>query len=188
MKKVENAIESILAGARWLLVPLYLGLTVALALIVMKFAAELWHVVTEFTKPTLTNTKLMLAALDLIDVTLLANLVLMVILSGYRNLVSELDGDGVQSLPPWLRDLDPSGLKMKLFGSIVAISGIQVLRAFMDISGGSEGDLQAAAQTKLGWLLAAHLGLVVSALLLALTEWLSLHKSSASPRTKSEIK
>ena len=72
----------------------------ALALIVMKFTAELWHVVTEFTKPTLTNTKLMLAALDLIDVTLLANLVLMVILSGYRNLVSELDGDGVQSLPP----------------------------------------------------------------------------------------
>ena len=78
-----------------MLVPLYLGLTIALALIVMKFAAELWHVVTEFTKPTLTNTKLMLAVLDLIDVTLLANLVLMVILSGYRNLVSELDGDGV---------------------------------------------------------------------------------------------
>jgi len=53
MKKVENAIEAILSGARWLLVPLYLGLTITLALIVMKFAAELWHVVTEFTKPTL---------------------------------------------------------------------------------------------------------------------------------------
>ncbi len=53
MKKVENAIETILSGARWLLVPLYLGLTITLALIVMKFAAELWHVVTEFTKPTL---------------------------------------------------------------------------------------------------------------------------------------
>ena len=79
MKKVENAIETILSGARWLLVPLYLGLTIALALVVMKFTAELWHVVTEFTKPTLTNTKLMLAVLDLIDVTLLANLVLMVI-------------------------------------------------------------------------------------------------------------
>ena len=187
MKKVENAIETILSGARWLLVPLYLGLTVALALIVMKFAAELWHVVTEFTKPTLTNTKLMLAALDLIDVTLLANLVLMVILSGYRNLVSELDGDGVQSLPPWLRDLDPSGLKMKLFGSIVAISGIQVLRAFMDISGEGAASTD-AARNNLGWLLAAHLGLVVSALLLALTEWLSLHKNSGTPRTKSENK
>ena len=58
----------------------------------------------------------------------------------------------------------------------------------MDISGGSEAVAEAAAQTNLGWLLAAHLGLVVSALLLALTEWLSLHKNSGTPRTKSENK
>jgi len=104
-----------------------------------------------------------------------------------KNLVSELDSDGVKSLPPWLRDLDPSGLKMKLFGSIVAILGIQVLRAFMDISGDG-ADSTDAARNNLGWLLAAHLGLVVSALLLALTEWLTLNKSSASPPTKSENK
>lgn len=125
-----------------------------------------------------TDGKLIVLVLNLIDVTLLASLVLMVILNGHRNMVSEFDDARRAALPSWLQRMDSSELKTKLFGAIVAISGIQVLSAFMDLA---ESDpVSEEYHTTLAWMLAVHLVFVLSALLIALTDrWTPKHHSSA---------
>ena len=73
-------------------------------------------------------------ALSLIDLSLAANLLLIVIFSGYENFVSKIDIGDHPDRPGWMGALDFSGLKMKLIASIVAISAVALLRAFMDLS------------------------------------------------------
>ena len=107
--------------------------------------------------------------LSLIDVTLVGNLILIVVFSGYENFVSRIDTTGQPNWPVWITKIDFAGLKQKLLASIVAISAIQVLKAFMNI------DTVFDAQ-KLAWLVGVHLAFVVSAFMLALSDrWSSDH-------------
>ena len=108
--------------------------------------------------------------LSLIDVSLTGNLILIVVFSGYENFVSRIDPRGHPDWPEWMTKVDFAGLKQKLLASIVAISAIQVLKAFMNI------DASFDAQ-KMGWLVGVHLVFVISALMLALSDrWGSDHK------------
>ena len=111
-----------------------------------------------------------LLALSLIDLSLAANLLLIVLFSGYENFVSKLDIDDGGDRPDWMGKVDFSGLKMKLIASIVAISGIHLLKRFMEIS-----DLDTATtfgETEMYWLVVIHLTFVVSGVLMALMDWL----------------
>lgn len=167
---MERMIEQVLFASRWLLVPLYAGLALVLLMIVVAFFGELWHAVTELR--TSDESSVVISALSLVDIVLLANLVLMVMLSGYENVVSRLDVDNADR-PAWLRKLDTSGLKLKLFGSLVAISGIQVLRQFMDLQHPLQGVDLDARRASLGWMLATHLAFVITGLLIALADRLA---------------
>ena len=166
MKKIERLLEATLFGSRWLLAPLYLGLALVLLLIAVQFVHELVVLVPQALH--MEESKMVLAPLALVDLVLLANLVLMVMLSGYEHLVSTIDV-AAASRPAWLVKLDSNGLKVKLFGSIVGISAIQVLRAFMDLGSmqGADPALLAERRTTLGWMLAAHGVFVLSALAVA---------------------
>ena len=160
---VETAAERVLFASRWLLAPLYLGMVVALGIIVVKFAIELWHVV-EHTLADSTS-DLMLRILGLLDLALLGNLVLIVILAGYENFVSKiLPARGSEDRPHWMGHVDFSGLKMKLIGSIVAISAIGLLQDFFNVA--------TLDPWLLFWRIVLHVTFVLSGVLFALMDWL----------------
>jgi uncharacterized protein (TIGR00645 family) len=157
---MEQTFERILFAMRWLLAPLYLGLGLLLILFCVQLFKELIHIFE--TAPTMVEADLVLAALTLIDMTLVASLIVMVMLSGYENFVSKLDLEGAEKSLAWLGKLDSGSLKIKVAASIVAISSIHLLKAFMNV--------QQVANDKLILLIVTHLTFVVSALLLALMD------------------
>ena len=160
---MERAIETLIFWSRWLLVPIYLGLSALLLLLGFVFLRELWHLL--LIVETLGENDVILAALTLVDLALVASLVVMMVLSGYENFVSRLDVAEGGDRPAWLGKLDPTALKVKLGAALVAISSIHLLKAFMNI--------ESVGTEKLLWLVVIHLTFVVSTLLMALIDRVS---------------
>lgn len=165
MRKIEHLLENILFASRWVMAPFYLGLAVALVLLLVKFLQELFHTIPIVF--VMTESQLVLSILSLIDLSLAGNLLLLVIFSGYENFVSKIDTGDHKDRPSWMGKIDYSGMKLKLVASIVAISAIQLLRAFMDIK---EMD-----NVELAWLVGIHLTFVISGVLLAWMDRLTEH-------------
>ena len=159
---IEYVIEWLIVRSRWLMAPFYLGLIVGLAVLFVKFFIELVHYVSISFSGT--ESDIILGVLSLIDLALTGNLVLIVIFSGYENFVSKIEGDGDRDRPNWMEKVDFGGLKQKLITSIVAISAVQVLKAFMNI--------QHYDTTKLGWLAGIHGLFLVSLLAVSLADFL----------------
>jgi uncharacterized protein (TIGR00645 family) len=158
MKEIEQFIESIILASRWLLVVFYLGLTVSLGLYAISFMRKLWEYTTKVM--VLEETDAILKILSLIDASLVASLVVMVIISGYENFVSRFDivDEKSQELA-WLGKIDASSLKIKVASTIVAISSIHLLQVFLNANEYTD--------SKLMWLTVIHMAFVLSALLLA---------------------
>jgi len=169
MKKpaLETALERGLFASRWLMAPFYVGLVIALAALLVVFFQELFRELPHILAMTPEDAILM--ALTLIDLSLAANLLVIVILSGYENFVSKIDTASREDRPDWMGTVDFSGLKMKLIASIVAISAIALLKAFLKLT---EPGI-ALDQPRLFWLVVVHLSFVVSGVLLALMDWLN---------------
>jgi uncharacterized protein (TIGR00645 family) len=163
MARFERMLESGIFASRWLLAPFYLGLVVCLALLLVHFLSKLVAFVP--TVPRAEESDVILGVLSLVDVAFTANLVLIVIFSGYENFVSKFDA-GMHDRPDWMTKVDFSGLKQKLITSIVAISAIQVLKAFMNIDKYED-------TTKLAWLVGIHIMFVVSLLVLSISDRLA---------------
>src|SRR5262245_9776004 len=125
---MERTFERILFAMRWLLAPLYFGLGLMLVLFILQLVRELIHILEGAT--SIAEVDLILASLTLIDMTLVASLIVMVMLSGYENFVSKLDLEGAEKSLAWLGKLDAGSLKIKVAASIVAISSIHLLKAF----------------------------------------------------------
>jgi uncharacterized protein (TIGR00645 family) len=157
---IERTIEKLLFACRWLLAPMYLGLSLALVALAIKFFQEAAHSLTGIL--TLAETDLVLSVLSLIDLVLVGSLIVMVMLSGYENFVSKLDTGSEQESPAWLGKLDSGGLKLKVAVSIVAISSIHLLRIFMNA--------QDTPNDKILWYVVLHLTFVVSAVLLGVLD------------------
>lgn len=166
---LETWLERGLFASRWLMAPMYVGLVAALLGLVVIFFQELVHAVPTMLSGSAHAEDAILLALSLIDLSLAGNLVLIVIFSGYENFVSKFDIGEQQDRPNWMGTVDFSGLKMKLVASIVAISAIALLKAFLEASESSE----AIDATKMLWLVIIHLTFVVSGVLLALMDWIA---------------
>ncbi|MGD0635483.1 MAG: TIGR00645 family protein [Beijerinckiaceae bacterium] len=158
-------LEAGLFASRWLMAPFYIGLVVALGALLWVFFHELWEELSHL--PAMKPDDAILMALSLIDLSLAANLVLIVIYSGYENFVSRIDAAAEEDRPVWMGTVDFSGLKMKLIASIIAISAIALLKAFMKID---EGNLDT---TQIQWMVIMQLTFVVSGLLLAAMDYLN---------------
>jgi uncharacterized protein (TIGR00645 family) len=158
---VLRVIEAVLFNSRWIMAPFYFGLVVALAVLLLKFLRMLWEFILH--APGANSSETILDALSLIDVTLVGNLILIVVFSGYENFVSRIDTSANSTWPIWITRIDFAGLKQKLLASIVAISAIHVLEAFLNIDSSFDA-------TKMTWLVAVHLVFVISALLLAISD------------------
>ena len=169
--RLETAFERALFRSRWLMAPFYLGLVAALFMLLVIFVRELIHYFPAVFAPygTMTANDGILVVLTLVDLSLAGNLLLIVLFSGYENFVSKLDLEGETDRPPWMGTVDFSGLKMKLIASIVAISGIQLLKTFMNIG---KAGYQLNAEEAM-WGVIIHLTFVTSGVLLALMDWLT---------------
>ena len=165
---LDRQIERSLFASRWLMAPFYIGLVVALLVLLLKFVQEIIHFVPYvFISP---ESDVLLFVLTLIDLSLTGNLLVMVIFAGYENFVSHIDVAEDAHRPTWMGTIDFSGLKIKLIGSIVAISGIHLLKQFMNVEAVNKEDLK--------WLLLTHAAFVISGVLLAVMDYYA-HKSKA---------
>ncbi len=157
---MEKLIEKLLFSSRWLLAPFFLALVLGLVGLFVKVVQEIIHFAQHIVSAS--ESEMILAILGLIDLTLTGSLIIIVIFSGYENFVSKIDSSGHEDWPDWMAKIDFTGLKLKLLSSIVAISAIQLLRAFMDIKNVTDRDLS--------WYVGIHMVFVVSGLILALTD------------------
>lgn len=159
-RQLERFIETAIFASRWILAPFYLGLALSLIVLLIKFLFELVHIAE--TAFTATESQVILGLLALVDLALTGSLIVIVIFSGYENFVSKIDHSGHRDWPEWMGTIDFTALKIKLLGSIVAISAIQLLKQFMTINTVSDRDLF--------WLVIIHVVFVVSSVLLALSD------------------
>ena len=159
---LERPLERFLFASRWIQAPLYAGLTLLLVGFVVKFFQEVWHSAGNLIE--MREQDLVLASLSLIDLVLVANLLVMVIISGYENFVSRIEvaAEDEEATLTWMGKLDSGTLKLKVAASIVAISSINLLKAFMDA--------EDVPDDKLMWLVIMHLTFVVSAVLMGVLE------------------
>ena len=168
--------EAGLFASRWLMAPFYAGLVAALFALLWVFVQDLWQELSHL--PGMKPDDAILMALSLIDLSLAGNLVLIVIFSGYENFVSRVDASDQGDRPGWMGTVDFSGLKMKLIASVVAISAIALLKAFMKID---EGKLDT---TQIQWMVIMHLTFVMSGVLLAVMDRLQGHKKITRPQRR----
>jgi len=160
---LERYIEKLLFASRWILAPVYLGMSIGLIALGIKFFEEAWHVMAHvFSMP---ESELVLTLLAMIDLVLVGSLIVMVMFSGYENFVSRIDIDGEGDKLGWLGKLDAGTLKLKVAASIVAISSIHLLRAFMNAP--------EISNDKLMWYVIIHLTFVISALLMGVLDKLA---------------
>lgn len=164
MKGIENVFERFLFTSRWLLAPVYLALVFSLLVLLYKAIKQVWLLVSTLLGAT--DDDIIIAVLSVVDISLIMNLLVIIIFSGYENFVSKMeDLHGHADRPDWMGHIGFTDLKLKLIGSIVAISGIELLKAFMNVDKLSDRHM--------AWMLVIHLTFVVSGVLYALMDRLN---------------
>jgi uncharacterized protein (TIGR00645 family) len=158
--KVETVFEKIIFASRWLQAPLYAGLIAGGVLYAYKFIEELIHLCLSINE--ITESVLMLGILTLVDITMVANLLIMVIIGGYSTFVSRVDIDKHEDKPEWLQKVDAGTLKVKLAGSLVGVSGIHLLQTFINIK---NHDME-----HVKWQVIIHVVFLISSVMLAYSE------------------
>lgn len=169
MARVKTTLTHLIFMGRWLQLPLYLGLILVLGVYAWRFILELVTLTGQATQ--LDNTGFMLIVLDLIDVVMIANLLIMVIIGGYETFVSPLHLQNDSERPEWLDEVNAGTMKVKLALSLIGISSIHLLRTFIDPSKLSNWNVM--------WQVLIHLTLVVSAIAIALTNFLMAREKKA---------
>jgi len=160
LRRIEQLFEVSVFASRWIQAPLYGGLIVAELLYAYKFLVELWEMVLHIHK--MEETVFMLGVLGLIDVTMVANLLTMVIIGGYATFVSKLELEDHPDRPDWLGHVDPGTIKVKLAASLIGISSIHLLKSFVDIANENPEHVK--------WKIFIHMTFLGSAILLAWTD------------------
>ena len=161
---IENTLESSMFASRWFMAPVYVVLSLSLAVIMLKVVQEFIHNLSMFYDMDIRS--LLLFVLHILDMALIGNLVLMILFAGYENFVSKIGAaKDSEDKPSWMGKVDFSGLKLKLIGSIVAISGINLLEAFMSLKDHTDREIQ--------WQVIIHIVFVVSGVLLALMDYIA---------------
>ena len=162
---MERFLENAMYASRWLLAPIYFGLSLALLALALKFFQEVFHILPNVF--SMAEANLILVLLSLIDMALVGGLLVMVMISGYENFVSQLDIDEGKEKLNWLGKMDSGSLKMKVAASIVAISSIHLLKVFMDAKN--------IPDSKLMWYVILHLTFVASAFTMGYLDKLTKH-------------
>lgn len=165
LEKIENSLEKTMYASRWLLAPIYVGMSLGLIALFFKFFEELFHLLPHLLD--INEETLVLKLLTLIDLSLVGSLIVIVMFSGYENFVSRLNLSDTTEKLNWLGTHDYGSLKVKLASSIVAISSIHLLKIFMNV--------ERTDSDKIMWYVIVHMSLVVSAVMLGYLDKLTKH-------------
>lgn len=165
LEKIENSLEKTMYASRWLLAPIYVGMSLGLIALFFKFFEELFHLLPHLLD--VTEETLVLKLLTLIDLSLVGSLIVIVMFSGYENFVSRLNLSDTTEKLNWLGTHDYGSLKVKLASSIVAISSIHLLKIFMNV--------EKIDSDKIMWYVIVHMSLVISAVMLGYLDKLTKH-------------
>jgi len=160
MRRAEAVLESLVFRTRWLLAPFFVGLLLAIVALLVKFLKQLWALAVGMF--SLTSDEMIVHILTLVDSALIASLLLIIGFSGYENFVSKIATGDHEDRPVWMGRVGFSDLKIKLIGAIVAISAVELLKAFINIA---EYTWQ-----ELAWKVGIHITFVVSGVLFAITD------------------
>ncbi|MEY4389659.1 MAG: TIGR00645 family protein [Proteobacteria bacterium] len=162
MKRIESLLEKTIFASRWILAPFYLGLSLSLLVLLYEFIHEIIDFIKIVNSTDIAG--VLLFILSLVDISLAGNLLIIVIFSGYENFVSKIDVKNHEDKPDWMGHVDFTDLKIKLISSIVAISGIHLLKVFMNLNNYDK--------EKIIMYVVVHLSFVVSGVLLALMDYI----------------
>ena len=163
-KQLENILEKSMFSSRWLLAPIYIVLSLTLFVIMVKVIQEFIHEFSHFLEMSIND--LLLFVLHIVDLALIGNLVLMIIFAGYENFVSKIDvAKNSQDKPDWMGKVDFSGLKLKLIASIVAISSIGLLEAFVSVGSKTKEEIHL--------MVLIHSIFLISGVLIAIMDYLA---------------
>nr|WP_240308761.1 YqhA family protein [Francisella opportunistica] len=164
--KLEITLEKIIFSIRWLQAPVYILLSFILITYIYMIFIELKHLFVVLIYSNKFNIeKLTTLTLTLCEAVLVANLVVMVIISGYENFVSKMNNSKEKyGQPVWIKKLSPDAVKIKIAGSIITISSISLLQGFLDILHTTDRELL--------WGVTIHIVFVVSALLISITSYI----------------
>lgn len=177
-RSIEHKIEVLIFNGRWLLAPLYLGLLLSLIPLLYRFFLNFYHVMLNVTHMDMHH--ITLSILELLDTVLLGNLILIIIFAGYENFVSKIGiAETSEDRPEWMGRVDYSGLKIKLIGSLVAISVIELLKDFM-----FAGKID---NTREAWRIGIHLTFVFSGVMFALMDFIADKREALDLQTKQEL-
>jgi uncharacterized protein (TIGR00645 family) len=160
MNRFEATLEQWVFRSRWLLAPFFIGLLLAIIALLTKFLKALWMVALQMF--TLTGEEMIVEILSLVDAALIASLLLIIGFSGYENFVSKISTGDHEDRPAWMGKVGFSDLKIKLIGAIVAISAVELLKAFINVD--------RFTWQQLGWKVGIHVAFVVSGVLFAITD------------------
>lgn len=163
MRSLESKIEAGIFASRWLLAPFFVGLIAAILVLLVKFMKELGLLVKNAW--TADQYEAVISILTLVDTALIASLLLIIIFSGYENFVSKISVGGHEDRPAWMGRVGFADLKLKLIGAIVAISAVELLKAFLVSS--------QFTTEQLAWKVGIHFTFVLSGVFFALTDWIS---------------
>lgn len=159
-KKVESLLENLMFNSRWLLAPFYLALVGCILILLVGLVREIGEIIHHLMEG---EGNIIIGVLNVVDVTMVANLMVIVIFSGYENFVSRLDvAHNSEDKPSWMGKVTYSDLKLKLIGSIVAISAIELLKAFVNI--------KSTSHEEIAWLMGLHGMFLISGVLFALMD------------------
>jgi uncharacterized protein (TIGR00645 family) len=167
MSRVEAALESLVFRSRWLLAPFFVGLILAIIALLVKFLKQLWALAIGVF--SLSSEDMIINILTLVDSALIAALLLIIGFSGYENFVSKIGTGDHEDRPAWMGKVGFSDLKIKLIGAIVAISAVELLKAFIN--------LDEFTWYQLSWKVGIHVTFVVSGVLFAITDRITEGKS-----------
>lgn len=173
-QKLEHGLEYFIFASRWVQAPIYVALIFAAVAYAWKSVQELVHLLQGFS--TATESTIMLGILSLVDISMVANLVNMVVVGGYVTFVSRIDFGDNGDRPDWLDHINANTLKVKLAGSLASISAIHLLKSFIDITAAS-GDkpLTAAHEKVILWQAIIHGVFLASMILFAWGEKMQRH-------------
>lgn len=164
MRPGERAIQNIVFVSRWLAAPFLIGLFCSLFLLVYRFFIDLFGLVLSIRQEEWHE--LIIGVLNLIDLSLAANLVLIVIFSTYENFIRKVGADEASEWPEALKQIDFSALKQKLLASIAGIASVDALAWYFELE-------KITDTTKLIWVIAFPLMFVVAMLILATADYLN---------------
>jgi uncharacterized protein (TIGR00645 family) len=176
MRAVEHGLERAIFASRWLLAPFFIGLIAAIVVLLIKFAKELIHLVEGVFESG--EYESVISILTLVDTALIASLLLIMIFSGYENFVSKIGTGSHVDRPAWMGKVGFADLKIKLIGAIVAISAVELLKAFLTST--------SYTNEQLAWKVGIHLTFVVSGVLFALSDRLTDGKKDAKAKVPAE--